>query len=344
MRIYTRGEFVWDEKLQQYQLKSAEFYDYDGKLALAGGGGQSQPQPQIIQTPPQTTTTIQSNEPWAPQQSYLKTGMAQAKKLFIDQTPGLYPGQMTADFSPQTQGALNAVTQRAINGSPVMGAANQNAMQTLNGDFINNNPTIRGDYLYGGAGFNAAVDAANRKILPAVNSAFNGAGRLHSGLSDVAKTQAMSDSYAGLYNDERARQDAAYQSERENQMRTSALAPSYAQQDYYDAGQLLNAGQMQDQQNQAKINENIYRYNYPAQTQRDQLKDYAAIVGQNYGSTGSNTSTTSGGVQVIPGQYAPQRQNPILQGLQGGAQGLALGMPFGYPALGMGLGLLAGAF
>ena len=71
--------------------------------------------------------------------------------------------------------------------------------------------TLNGDYLHGGAGFDAAQQAAYNRITPQVQSAFSGGGRLQSGLAQTAQTQALGDSFAGLYNNERNRQLQAAQ-------------------------------------------------------------------------------------------------------------------------------------
>ena len=34
-RIYTYGEYVWDEKTQRYERVKGEYYDYEGPVALA---------------------------------------------------------------------------------------------------------------------------------------------------------------------------------------------------------------------------------------------------------------------------------------------------------------------
>jgi len=69
--------------------------------------------------------------------------------------------------------------------------------------------TARGDYLYGGQGFNQALDAASRRIIPQVNSQFARSGRSGSGLAQTAMAQALSDSFAGQYGQERGRQQQA---------------------------------------------------------------------------------------------------------------------------------------
>lgn len=69
--------------------------------------------------------------------------------------------------------------------------------------------TVGGDYLYGGDGFNAALDAASRAITPQVKSAFNSAGRTSGGLQEAAIAEELGDVFAGMYGQERGRQQAA---------------------------------------------------------------------------------------------------------------------------------------
>lgn len=66
--------------------------------------------------------------------------------------------------------------------------------------------TARGDFLHGGPGFDAAVDAATRAAQPHILSTFGRAGRGVSGLGQAALGQAHADAFANLFNQERNRQ------------------------------------------------------------------------------------------------------------------------------------------
>ncbi len=63
--------------------------------------------------------------------------------------------------------------------------------------------TLDGKYLFGGEGFNAAVDAAFRAGMPKVLSAFGGGGRSDGGLAKEALAKAFSDPFAMQYGQER---------------------------------------------------------------------------------------------------------------------------------------------
>ena len=71
--------------------------------------------------------------------------------------------------------------------------------------------TARGDFLFGGEGFDAAVDAATRAALPQIRSVFGraGAGGAASGLAQTAVGTAAADAFARQFADERTRQLAA---------------------------------------------------------------------------------------------------------------------------------------
>ncbi len=82
------------------------------------------------------------------------------------------------------------------------------------------NPTARaaleatagGDFLFGGEGFDAAVDAAMRKATPQIMSAFGGdASSVRSGLSETALGTAAIDAFASQFGRERGLQQGAAQ-------------------------------------------------------------------------------------------------------------------------------------
>lgn len=313
MRIYTRGELYWDELEERYKLLKAEFYEYDGKVALAGGGGGGGGS-EVVSLPPQTTNFSSSTKPWSEQIPYLQAGFAKAKNLFLDNMPPIFPNDMSVKYSPETETALDLASLRALNGSPIIQSAQNQLYNTMNGQYLDN-PTTRGNFLHGGAGFDAAVNAATRKIIPTIDSAYNKAGRFNSGLTDVARTQAISDSFAGQYGQERQLQEQAYQNERDKQMQSLFFTPQISSMDYEDFSRLGQVGQLREQMMQNQLNEQMYRYNYPYQIPRDQLMQYMPLVQGNYGGDTSGTSTTTGLSQVVQNQGGG---NGLLGAIGGG--------------------------
>ena len=249
-------------------------------------------------------------EPWGPQQHFLKMGFNQAAGLHnqgIANNP--YPGQTYASFSPQTENALNMTEQRALAGSPLQTRANEQLMQTLNGD-----------YLYGGPGFDAAFQAASNKITPMVQSGFNRAGRLNSGLARQAETQALADAFASQYGQER-----------QNQLGAMQLAPQMAQAEYNDLAKLAGVGQAREGQSQSAIDEAIMRHTYGNDEGWNQLAKFMSSIQGNYGAD-----------QTTLGPKGNKGAGILGGALTGGVAGSAAG-PWG-AGIGAGLGALAGLF
>lgn len=116
---------------------------------------------------------------------FVRRGIKEAEQAFLN----------SPDFSPEALETQNMIMNQGRQGAGIAGDANQQLQKTINGE-----------YLTGGKGFDAAIEAAKNKILPSVNSSFEKSGRGGSGLADVAKTGAIGDVFAGQYAQERANQ------------------------------------------------------------------------------------------------------------------------------------------
>ncbi len=198
-----------------------------------------------------------------------------------------YTGDRFADLNGTQNQALGMVQDRATNGSPVMSQADQTLTSTLKGG--NTNPYL--DQMVGRAQQSVA-DNWNNFTKPQTESAmvrsgsFGNAGlQQHQDLQQKAAVQQSSDIATQMYGN-------AYNTDRANQMQALSLAPTYGNQAYTDAAQLLNAGNTQqnnDQQNKD------FAYQQFQDAQNDPYKKIQAIggvIGQNMG---SKTVSTGGG-------------------------------------------------
>lgn len=371
-KIYSKSVFEFNPTTERYEVNQDEsewhYVDdntpiaYCGGGGLFGGGGDSG-------GGGGTTTTVQKSDPWSGQQPYLTTGFTQAQKLLDAPAPAYYPGNTVVPFSPETNAALAMQTNRALNGSPVDTSANQQLSSTMNGGYFNNiannynsapgqsvsNSTLAniaaGNNLYGGAGFNAAYQAAANQIIPQVNSQFENSGRLNSGLAQTAQTQALGDAFASQYQQQEQNQLAANQmigtntqnywntlgSERENQIRGVYAAPSIANQDYSDISALGAVGAQKEDLQQQSLANDINKWNYNQNSRISQVQNYLNMIQGNFGGT---TTTDS--------PFFQNRSAGALGGAMGGASlgsmlfpAAAGATPFG--AIGGGaLGLLSG--
>jgi hypothetical protein len=278
--------------------------------------------------------------PGTPAQSAVTGILPEAARIYNDVNPQYYPGSTVAQFTPEQQAAQALTTNRALSGSQNLQSAEANNAATNRGDYLNSNPgmslfnstangnflnsnpslnylkpTANGDYLYGGQGFNAAFDAASRKIIPQIDSQFAGAGRLNSGLAGVAKSQALGDTFAGMYGQERQNQLSAansignayaqergnqlsassqignmYDSERQRQQQANVLAPQLANADYNDFNQLNQVGGQKQSQGQMNIQDLVDRFNFNQNVPYQKLAAYAGLLSPLLGVGGQQTT------------------------------------------------------
>lgn len=243
---------------------------------MGGGGGKGGGS--------QNTQTVQKADPWSGQQPYLTDVFAQAQNLSQSPMP-YYPGQAVAPFSPETQMALGLQDIRALEGSPVTTAGQQQIIDTLSGGYLGaGNPYFQG-----------MMQNVGQAIIPQVASQFESSGRYGSGNMANAMSSAMAN----------AATSAAYQNyeaERQNQIKSMLFAPQMAQQDYYDIAQLGQSGQIQEDQAQRQINAAMQQYQYGQMEPWQRLQMYSNLVQGNYGGTSTGSSTTSLPTQS-PWQY-----------------------------------------
>ncbi len=343
MKIITYGESVWNDSTQQYESANECSYEYSGNLALAKGGEQSSSGGGI---------TTQVSEPWSQQIPYLNQGFSTARSMFLDtDPPNYYPNSTVAPFSPEKETALQMQTMRALSGSPLQPVSNAQNLATMSGAYLpTNNPfntTLNEEFdnPANSARFNAAIEAAGRKINPMVDSAFESSGRLNSGLAQTARQQALSDAFAGMYMQDKSltAQDRAmrgqnYSSERDNMMRAMMFAPELANADYLDAATLGEVGDQRGAMSQQLLSDQVNRYNYNQNIMQQQLKDYMPLVSGNYGGTTTGVSNQN--------QTTSRGSNPLSGGLGGAMAGyqLASGISGFNPLIGAGIGLLGGGF
>jgi hypothetical protein len=208
-----------------------------------------------------TQTATQSIDPML--KPYIEFGLGEAKRLYENPTP-YAPFQTYVDPSSATTSALSGIQQRAMAGSPLLGQAQSQIGKTISGDYLSGNPFFQGAFQ------GATRDISNQfgQNIMDIRSKASSAGRYGSGAQTGLEGRAaeglataLSDiggklAYAN-YDTERARQEAATQN-----------APEMAMADYSDFTKLLGAGQLGEQYDQAKIADQLARYQYAAPESR----------------------------------------------------------------------------
>jgi len=244
----------------------------------SGGGGTSQTKSELDPTV----------------KPFVQYGLEQAKQLYQSGTPQYYAGQTYVGPSAQTQAALQATQQRALQGNPLLPAAQQQQQNVISGQYLQNNPYFN-QALAGAA--QGATQNYNDAIAQA-QSSLSKAGRFGSNVgADIQNRAAttLANTLANKYG------ELSYQNfanERAMQNQAAQYAPTLAQADYADISQLANVGKTAEDYQKTALQADIDRFNFQQNLPYQKLSSY---LGAAYGVPSGQVSTTtqSGGGKIV---------------------------------------------
>ena len=185
-----------------------------------------------------------------------------------------YTDQRYTGLNPTQNTGIGMVQNRALGGSATVDNAETQLNQMISGG---SNPYL-----------DAMYDRAAGKVSGSVNSQFNRPGAF----GNTAHQQVLADSLGGMATD---LYGGAYAQDRANQMQAIGMAPQFGDLAYKDASQLLNVGQIQQDDSQNPLD---FQYQQFQEEQNDPYKKLAAmsgVFGSNLGSSSTTNSTQSGG-------------------------------------------------
>lgn len=231
-------------------------YSPDGRRTLYKGGGGS------------STTTVQSipNELKPLASAYTAQAMNLSNQPY---TP--YTQQRYADLNGTQNYGIGMVQDRAVNGSDTMDNAETNLNSMMDGG---SNPYL-----------DESVNKALGNVQSRVNSQFNNNNygtTAHQETLATALGDTANDMYSGNYQADQSRRLSAINS-----------APTFGNQAYTDASQLLNAGQLQQNQQQNNMDFNYQQFQDQQNLPYKNLAAMAGVFNSNLG--GTSTSQSSGG-------------------------------------------------
>jgi hypothetical protein len=273
---------------------------------MSGGGG---------------TNTVSRTELDPTMRPFVQYGLEESTRLYQQPNlPSYYPGQTYVSPSQQTQAALQAAQQRATMGNPLVPAAQQQALNTVQGNFLGGNPFFQG-------AFRGATQGAQTAYQDAVNQALSNAsraGRYGSGAMGTALDRAGGTFANALTNTAGQLAFQNYDIERGRQQAMIGAAPQLAGADYEDINKMLQLGQVSEGYQETALADAVNRFNFAQQAPYQKLQSYLSGA---YGAPA--------GMQVSQPVY----RNQIGNILGGAVTGAALGGTPG-AAIGAGLGLL----
>ena len=271
-----------------------------------GGGGSSQPA--------NTTTTTTQQLP-----AYVQPYSEQALQKGVDLSNKpyqAYGGQQIAGLTAEHQAALGGITNRAVNGSPLINATSRNLTDTANGAYLSpdSNPYLKGTY-------DKASEAVQASLSPKFGhmQAFGQSSGYNEALAR-ANADIASNIYGGNYQQERTRQ-----------VQAAGLAPQIAGQDYADMQALLGVGDVRRQFSQDELN---LAYQTWLQQQQYPYQQLDVLSNAIRGATGGGTTS-----QTAPNPYQP---SPTAAMLGGGLAGAGIGSMIN-GSTGAGYGAAAGS-
>lgn len=103
------------------------------------------------------SNSTERRDPWAPSLPFINDTMGNARNVFnSDAGTQYFPGYVSTPMSWDTSYALDAIRNRAIGGSPLNSAAQQQALNTINGDYFNPTNDFYNTGMSGGLNNNSA--------------------------------------------------------------------------------------------------------------------------------------------------------------------------------------------
>jgi hypothetical protein len=253
----------------------------EGGGGKGGGGGSS-------------GTQVQGIDPML--KPYVTYGLNEAVDLYKSGVPNYYPGQTYISPSQQTQAALQAQQTRALQGNPLLPAAQQQQQSVIGGQYLANNPYF--NQALAGAG-----QAATAQYFDAINQAQSGAsqaGRYGSGAQENLFNRAGTTLANTLANTAGNLAYQNYGAERGRQEQAAAGAPQLAMADYGDIAQLANVGQTAEDYQQAALQGDIARFDFEQNLPYQKLSNLlGAVYGAPAGSVVQSSQQGSGGGKIV---------------------------------------------
>ncbi len=222
-----------------------------------------------------TTTSTQTTQIDPTIQPYLTYGLQEAQRLYQAGGPQYYQGQTYVSPSEATQTGLQALQARAAAGSPLTGAAQQQLLGTIQGDYLGGNPFFSG-------AFQPAAQAATtefNKAIGDITSAASKAGRYGSGAMTNLQGAAAGQLAQKLTGTAGQLAYENYANERARQQQAMFGAPALAEADYADINKMLAAGQLGEGYKQQALTADMARYGYEQQLPQTQLTNYLSNIG-----------------------------------------------------------------
>lgn len=259
-----------------------------GRRVMGGGGGGGG-ESKTVQSIPDELKPLAS--------AYSNKAISLSNQPFQAYTPDRY-----ADLNVTQNLGIGMMQDRALNGDPTMNAGSSYLQRTLNSG--PQGATVNPYAQQGNPYLDAMVNKAQGNVLANANAAAARSGSFgNSGIAEQAAKQ-MSDVATQMYGNAwgqqaqlaeagAGRNDAMYQNWAGNNLNAANLGLQYGNQAYTDAGRLMGAGQVMQDQDQQNYDFNYGQFQEASNLPYRQLAAMSGVFGSGLG--GTSTTTQSGG-------------------------------------------------
>jgi hypothetical protein len=258
------------------------------------------------------SSTVQNSVP--PEFSGLASQVAQRGAEFGNMPFNPYPYAQVANFNPYQFQGFDMGANQAMSGQ-LPGQAGGLLGQTLNGDFLNNNPYL-----------NKAIDQTlgdvtnqfNTTVAPSMAATAMKSGSFgNTGYQEMEQNQRnqLADRLGGISGNMRM---GAYEAERGRQMGALQMSPNINSLQYQPAEYLQGIGSTMQQQGQNELNS---WYNQFQQAQEWPFKTFDAMMAPFGRNIGSQTTQTGPAGNPVAGLMGGAMMGNKFKGMFGGSGG-----------------------
>jgi len=272
------------------------------------------------QTSTSATSFSSETGPWSPQVPYIKSGFAEAKRLYEQGPPDYYPGETLAGFDPAQTFAQEAIIDyaRGPRSAGMQAGAEGALMRGLSGE-TGFSPTQTADLLAGnvrtGAGtpYQAMASALTgdvmgrleSDILPGLRTkqvSYQPGGSSRGDLENnkaianavkTGLTTPLAQMYSDAYQTAQGMRLPAAQQSIEQQQRAMGMYPTIMNAPLSMYNAIGQVGAQRRAMTQEAMNRDQARYAYEAAAPMNALNQYMSMITGNYGSTSSGGSSTT---------------------------------------------------
>ena len=288
-------------------------YQYTGPLSLCNGGGGH-------------NSTIEKADPWKPIQPYLLYGAGEAYRLYNQEGPKMYPGEQILGYTPLEQAGMGGLVKNATETVAPMAQGMTNAVNyATSGKLLRpeSNPALQA---YMRSAVQPVFQGLTEQYLPAIRSGATKAGSYGGSRQGIAEALAAQRAMQTAGNITSGLAAKGYEAGLNATTKAMAMAPIAANLSASPYMTLSQVGQAQRDLAQARLNEQIKRYEYNQTLPYAKLAQYVnTVVGSGGGGQFKQLSSTS----ETAGRSTGSR---VVGGLGGAAAGAAAGAMYGSEA------------